>query len=158
MNKLLKISLRDLWFAINGISWFVLIISWMVGAENVFGVCGTILILLSYPCNILFGWLFIELDSSANLPIVTFLMISAIGYAQWFILLPRITNFFRQKFSKQDLNIGINIQVERMHQITEPSLGDMRSEGWQPEFYDENKNSPVERLIYDESSPTASKD
>lgn len=153
MNKQLKTSFKDVWFAVNGILLFVSTVSWLVGAENVFGVCGTILFLLSYPCNLIFSGLFFETDSSFSLPVVTFLMLfsfSVVGYAQWFILLPRITKFFRQKFSKQDLNIRLNINVEKMQQITEPSLGNIRLEGWRPNFYDEDKNSRVERLIYDE--------
>lgn len=153
MNKKLNFFFKNVWFAVNGILLFVSVVSWLVGAENVFGVCGTILFLLSYPCNLIFSGLFFEMDSSFSLPAVTFLMLfsfSAVGYAQWFILLPRITKFFRQKFSKQDLNIGPNINVEKMQQITEPSLGNIRIEGWQPKFYDVDKTSPVERLIYDE--------
>ena len=149
MNKQLNISIKDVWFAINGILLSISTISWAVGAENVFGVCGTLLLLLSFPSNLLVGWLFFTFGNLGALPSVMLLMIfafSGISYLQWFVLVPRVVRFIRQKFFSRDLEIKFTANVESTKQIAEPNLENL-TQDWQVNWYNEYKQTPVERVL-----------
>lgn len=149
MTKQLKISLKGVWFAVNVILLFTATISWMVDAENVFGVCATLLILSSFPSNLLVGWLFFAFDDFYALPGVMLLMIlvdSLIGYLQWFVLVPRVVTFVRQKFFRRDLRVYLTVNIENTKQIAEPSL-EHSTQNWRTNWYNEHKHTPVERVF-----------
>ena len=140
--------MKKLWFATNALLLALSLISWVTGASDLFGYSVTILIVLSYPLNLLVGWLFFAFDVLNQLPIVTLLMafvMSALGYVQWFQLVPSIAGFFRRKLSSHDLQIKLTVEREGEVQLTE---GDLKTApNWQEGWYDKHANSPVERIL-----------
>lgn len=150
MNKKLRISPKKIWFALNGVLLNLLVISSIIGAEDIFGVCGTLIILLSFPCNLLVGWLFFAFGSFYALPGVMLLMMfvfSIIGYFQWFVLVPQIVKFVRLNFFKHDVRINFKVNVENTKQLTEPNIETAGTQEWQTNWYDEQKRTPVERVF-----------
>lgn len=148
MKKQLEISIKDIWLFTNAILLFASTISWIIGNENVFGVCSSIILLLSYPSNLLIGWLFFAYGNFNELPGVMLLLTfvcSGIGYLQWFFFVPRIVKFFRKKVSRNS-DTKISESVNNGKQIQGSNLVNTIPE-WQMNWFDEHKHSPVERIF-----------
>lgn len=99
--------------------------------------------LLSFPMNMLFGWLFFLVNDLNLVPVLMLLMglmFGLVGYFQWFVLAPRLVRFIKSFFSR-DLEIDVNLQVKDTKQLAEAKSD------WQTNWFDEHNHSPVERVL-----------
>lgn len=116
---------------------------------DVIGVCLAIAIVLSYPLNMLFGWLFFMsgwFSASIGSLYLMLFVFTFTAYIQWFILIPRLTSFIRQKFFRKDLQISLNTKVVTVKTLSEPKAETVPND-WQKNWYDEQKRTPVERIF-----------
>lgn len=116
---------------------------------DIIGICLTVMIVLSYPLAMLFGWIFFVFGSSDSSIGSMYLMLfafSVLAYVQWFVLVPRIARFLKSKFFVKDVKINLTAKVETINALPKPesqfNLGD-----FQQNWYDEQKRTPVERII-----------
>lgn len=142
MNKYLSLSLKCFWFAIT---FLLLVLPVFVpsfgGLLNVINVCLLAMILLSFPCNILVLPFFALPDYhhsvSINLLYTQLLICAAISYFQWFILLPQL------------IKTGRKMKARRQQKAFAKNYAQLEqtSENWGQNWYDEQKRTPVERVI-----------
>lgn len=142
MNKYLSLSLKCFWFAIT---FLLLVLPVFVpsfgGLLNVINVCLLAMILLSFPCNILVLAFFALPDYqhsvSINLLYTQLLICAAISYFQWFILLPQL------------IKTGRKINARRQQKAFSKNCSQLEqpSDNWRQNWYDEQKRTPVERVI-----------
>jgi hypothetical protein len=142
-----KISLKTVWLFVNSLLLAVGGFSWLLGAEEVMGISWIAIVLMSFPCNALVGWIFFAsgiLFSQPGIILFMFLVFSGMGYLQWFILVPKLLKYVSGKFARHDMNISVNISPK---QATGPSTASLIANEWQPGIYDEQERSPVERIF-----------
>jgi hypothetical protein len=145
MKNLTDISLKKLWTGVNGLLLFIAAFALLLGEENVFGFAGTILMLLSFPLNLLVGWLFFAFGDVFNSPVALFLMtllLSVTGYLQWFVLVPKLVKFLSRKATENNLDFGTDTPARRLAEPAAESVDD-----WQGKYYDEQNRTPVERIF-----------
>ncbi len=100
MNKEFSPKLKHAWIASNLALIVLPLLLFPLGFENAAGVCLTALILLSYPCNMLAGWLFFAyglFDPSISSLFLLMIVFSSLGYFQWFVLVPQIMKMAHQQ-------------------------------------------------------------
>ena len=140
--------MKKIWFILQGILLALSLIFGIAGAEDLFGVCVTVLIVLSFPLNMLVGWLFFATDLLQTAPVMLLVMpfvMSALGYIQWFELVPRIARMFSSKLSAHDRQIKISVEREQPAQLEEGKPTD--ASDWFSVSDGKEKHSPVERVI-----------
>ena len=140
--------MKKIWFILQGVLLTLGTIAWFAGAENVFGVFLTVLIALSFPLNMLVGWLFFTSDLLMTAPFMLLVMafvMSAVGYVQWFELVPRLARALGSKFSAHDRQIKISVEREQPAQLEEGTRAD--ASDWLNTSNDKEKYSPVERVF-----------
>lgn len=128
---------------------------------SVVGICSVILVIQSYPLLILTAYLLLWSGLFANSFILMILigpMSFAMGYFQWFVLVPKLTKYFRQTFFRYDLQINLKASVASAQLLIDPkpdvskvSVADWQ-ESWQKNWYDEQKRTPVERAFEKDES------
>ena len=141
------ITLKTVWLFFNGILLASAGVSWLLGAEDIMNICGVALMLLSFPCNLLVGWMFFAsggLLTQPGLMLLMFLSFSCMGYVQWFKLVPKLRKYISGKFAKHDMDISVNISPK---QVTEAQTGNLIANEWRPDIYDEQARTPVERVL-----------
>lgn len=141
------ISIKNIWLYFNGLLLATIGVSWMFGWDAVINICGVALFAMSFPLNLLIGWLFFAFDGLAAQPgvmMLMFLSFSWIGYVQWFKLVPKLAKFISSRFAAHDREVNINVSPK---QITEPAAENLISNEWQPGIYDEQARTPVERVF-----------
>jgi len=112
-------------------------------------ICGIALMLLSFPCNLLVGWMFFAsgaLLAQPGLVLLMFLAFSGIGYVQWFKIVPKLLKYISGKFARHDRDISVNMSPK---QVTEPNTANTIANEWRPDIYDEQERTPVERVLSD---------
>lgn len=143
-----KISRRQVWLVLNCLLFILpLPFFWSSAFDNVFGICLTILILLSFPANFLVAWLFFAFGEFHKLPGAMFLLMlvcSAVAYLQWFVIVPRIAKYVQRKFAKRDFRINFSFRVENAKQLSEPSE---TATDFRRSWYDEKRRTPLERVF-----------
>ena len=143
--------MKKIWLILQGVLLTLAVISWFAGAEDLFGVCLTVLIVLSFPLNMLVGWLFFAFDLLQTAPVTLLVMafvVSALGYIQWFELVPRIARTFSSKLSAHDRQIKIVVEPKRPAQLEEGARAD--ASDWLNTSNGKEKYSPVERVFSQE--------
>lgn len=151
MNDQSPISLKNIWLYFNGLLLATIGVSWFFGWDAVMNICGAALFAMSFPLNLLVGWLFFAFDGLAAQAVVLLLMFlsfSWIGYVQWFKIVPKIAKFISTRFAAHDREININLGPK---QISEPTVENLISNEWQPTAYDEQARTPVERVFIDKN-------
>ncbi len=122
---------------------------------NVIGICLTIAFVLSYPLNMLLGWLFFavvnlfgmtQFDFSIGTLYLMLFAFCITGYVQWFILVPRIAKFIRKSYFRNDLQVNLNATISSVQMLPD-AKPDVSTQDWQKKWYDEQKRTPVERLF-----------
>jgi len=122
---------------------------------NVIGICLTIAFVLSYPLNMLLGWLFFvvvtlfgttQFDFSIGSLYLMLFALCVTGYFQWFVLVPRLATFIRKTFFHKDLQINLNATAAGV-KVLPDAKPDVSAQEWQKNWYDEQKRTPVERLF-----------
>jgi hypothetical protein len=73
------------------------------------------------------------------------IVLSIVGYFQWFVLVPYLARFARRKFPKNDLQVSFCANVESVKSL--PDVAEYSPLDWQKNLYDEQKRTPVERLF-----------
>lgn len=119
-------------------------LSYVIGAENLFGALMVVFILESFPLNLLVAWLFYAYGDLTQFPSFVFLMaaaLSSVSYFQWFHIVPRIAAFFQNKLARHDRQIEILIKNKALKELEESS------EDWAVSWYEKEKYSPVERVF-----------
>lgn len=115
---------------------------------DLIGVCSFILIVASYPLNLLFVPFYYLLDyylPVERTPIgqLYFFMVacSFIGYLQWFVVFPFLLGWFRGKFiyPRFQTLFGVNSYIP-------PRLHEAKRNVWQT-WFDEKERSHFERVI-----------
>ena len=140
--------MKKIWLIINAILLATSVFSFFAGADNVFGVCVTALIILSFPLNMLVGWIFFaygDLFTYPALQLLLALVMSVVGYVQWFELVPRIAKYFSRKLGKHDLQIELTATRADTKELEEHRTTEAAD--WQTNWYDKEKYSPVERVF-----------
>ena len=140
--------MKKIWFIFQSILLVLVTVSWFAGAEDVFGVCLTILIAASFPLNMLVGWLFFASDLLRSAPYMLIVMaavMSAVGYVQWFELVPRLARMLSSRFAAHDRQIKITVEREQPAQLEEAKS--MDTSDWLNTSNEKEKYSPVERVI-----------
>jgi hypothetical protein len=143
-------AMKKIWLIFQSVLLALTVVFWFGGAEDLFGICLTILIVLSFPINLLVGWLFFAFDllsAPAMLLVMAFVM-SVLGYIQWFELVPRIARLFSSKLSSHDRQIRISVDREQPAQLEEAKRTD--TDDWLNTSNDKEKYSPVERVFSQE--------
>lgn len=116
---------------------------------DVIGVCVTIAIILSYPLGILAGMLFFMtnwFDNSIGSLYLMLFVFCVAAYVQWFVLVPRLAKFIRRSFFRSDIQINWRAAVAEPKTLPE-STPEYSAQDWQKKWYDDQKRTPVERLI-----------
>jgi hypothetical protein len=152
MKKQLKFSFKKMWFVVNSLLFAIAILSSLTGDDNTFGICGLLVIAMSYPLNMIVAWLFFVTGDLFVHPVAMLLMMfamTAIGYVQWFKLMPRLAGFFSGKFARHDLNITLNVEARQM---LSPAIENSSVNKWQARCYDEHDRTPLERVFASENS------
>lgn len=147
MDNQPKITLKTLWLFFNGLLLVTAGVSWLLGAEDIMNICGVVMMLLSFPCNLLVGWMFFAFDGLQSYPAVMlllFLSFSWVGYVQWFKIMPKLLKYISGKFARHDRDISVNISPR---QVTGPHTANTIANEWRPDIYDEQERSPVERVF-----------
>jgi hypothetical protein len=140
--------MKTFWIVINLLLLGALNVSWLFGFTDVFGVLLTLIIILSFPLNLLVGWLFFAFDLANNFSATMLFMgyvMCGVGYVQWFKLVPEIAKFFSQKFAKHDLAVNVSLtrpHFAEPHQIAQPP--------WPSIQFEEQRHSPIDRVLNDE--------
>jgi hypothetical protein len=150
MKKQAIFSLKNAWFASQVFLLATAAFSLLTQNDNIFGFCEIAVIAMSYPLNMIVGWMLIVCGNFFAEPGAMFLMMvvmSAFGYVQWFELMPRIARFFSKKFARHDLAVRVSVEANR---ISAPAQERNVSE-WQTRCYDENDRTPLERVFASEN-------
>lgn len=150
MKKQTIFSLKNAWCASQIFLLSATAVSLLVHHDNTFGICEVMVIAMSYPLNMIVAWLFFVTGNFFAEPSAMFLMMvvmSAIGYVQWFKLMPRIARFFGRKFARHDLAVRVSVEANR---IGAPA-DDLNINEWQTAGYDENNRTPLERVFAGEN-------
>ena len=140
--------MKKVWLTLQSALLSLAVISWFAGMEDLFGICVTVLIILSFPLNLLAGWLFFAFDvvhSAPALLLVMAFVMSAIGYVQWFELVPRIVGFFSGKLSRHDREIRLTVERQQPAQLEKGRQTDVNE--WLDISTDKEEYSPVERVF-----------
>jgi hypothetical protein len=143
-------SLKNAWFASQIFLLATALFSLLTQNDNIFGFCGIAVIAMAYPLNMVVGWILIVFGNFFVEPGAMFLMMvvmSAIGYVQWFEVMPRIARFFSKKFARHDLAVRVSVEANR---ISAPAR-DLNVNEWQTRCYDENDRTPLERVFAGEN-------
>jgi hypothetical protein len=146
MKKQTIFSLKNAWFASQIFLLSATAVALLTHDDNTFGICEVIVIAMSYPLNMIVAWLFFVTGNFFADPGMMFLMMvvmSAIGYVQWFRLMPRIARFFGRKFARHDLSVRVNVEANRIGAPAE----NLNVNEWQTAGYDENDRTPLERVF-----------
>ena len=144
--------MKKLWLVIHSLLLTLAAVSWLAGADDLFGICVTTIIVLSFPLNLLVGWLFFAFERVNEVPGIMLVMafvMSAVGYVQWFEVVPRIAGFFSRKLSAHDLQMELSVKRSNPSQIEKGNTQDARD--WAEGIYDEEKYTPVERVLTQET-------
>jgi hypothetical protein len=147
-----QFKFRYIWIALN---FLILALPVFVPSTSidVIGICVTIMIILSYPLAMLFGWLFFYFDwfdGSIGLMYLMLFAFSVLAYIQWFVLVPRAVQFIKTKFFAKDLKISFRANVESVGSLPEPNADFSTNDFPRRNFYDKQKRTPVER-VFEES-------
>jgi hypothetical protein len=137
--------MKKIWLIINAILLATSAFSFFAGAENLFGVSVTLITILSFPLNLLVGWLFFAYGGPPVLMLLMAFVMSVVGYVQWFELVPRIAKYFGRKLGKHDLQIELTATRAETKQIEEGPIPEATD--WQTNWYEKEKYSPVERVF-----------
>ncbi|HEX8264231.1 MAG TPA: hypothetical protein VF596_02320 [Pyrinomonadaceae bacterium] len=141
-------KLKYIWIALNflllALPVFVPSIS-----INVIGICLTIMFLLSSPLNLPFVWLFFYANffsgTIGSMYLILFAF-SVLAYIQWFIVMPRFVRFAREKLISRNIQIALSAKGESVKNLSDAKAG-FYSTGYRKNWYDEQKRSPLERII-----------
>jgi hypothetical protein len=139
--------MKKIWLVVQSVLLALALLSWFAGAEDLLGLCLTVLIVLSFPLNMLVGWIFFAFDL-LSVPAITFVMafvMSWLGYIQWFELVPRIARLFSHRFSDHDRQISISVERGQPAQLAGAKPG--AASDWLNTANDKEKYSPVERVF-----------
>ena len=143
--------MKKLWLIFQTFLLALAVASWVAGADNLFGVVVTIIIVLSFPLNLLFGWLFFAFDSVIAMPELMLLMafvMSAASYLQWFEIVPRMGRYFGRKLSRLDSELELAWGQETLPLIEARVPQHVRE--WSTQS-DQEKYSPIERVFIKET-------
>ena len=114
---------------------------------NVIAICVSLMIILSFPLNLLVGWLFFYtnlFDGSIGSMYLMLFFFSVLAYIQWFVIVPRFVRFTREKFFSKDLNV--NFTAEQIIALPEAKT-EFTANDHRKNWYDEQKRTPVERIL-----------
>lgn len=122
---------------------------------DVIGICLVIAFILSYPLNMLFGWLLMvmmewfepaQFEFSIGTLYLMLFTFCVTGYFQWFVLMPRLVNFIRKTFFRNDLQINLSATISNVKSLPD-AKPNVSVQDWQTKWYDEEKRTPVERIF-----------
>lgn len=105
----------------------------------------TTIIVLSFPLNLLVGWIFFSFELGSNFSGVMLLMgyvMSLLSYLQWFEAVPRIASYFSERFSMHDISVNVSLtrpEHADAAQLNHPDLQNLQ--------FDDQFRSPVERVF-----------
>ena len=144
--------MKTIWSYFQALLFVLLLVSLFSGAGAFTGIILVVFLLQSFPLYFLVGWLFYEFgDVTAN-PLGIFLMaciLSGISYLQWFELVPRITSYFKNKYSAHDKQVNILIEKNDDKLLNE---ADNISDEWPANVFANEKYSPVERVFNEDKN------
>lgn len=136
--------MKKIWLIFQILLFSILTGAYFTGAEDLFTVALTILILESLPLNMLFGWIFFAYADLSAYPSLLFafaLVMSFLSYIQWFELVPRIVRYFKTPFAEHDREINLVVEKKEPKLLTDPA------EDWAVNFATADQNSPVDRFL-----------
>jgi hypothetical protein len=73
---------------------------------------------------------------------------SVLAYIQWFVIVPRLAQFVKNKFFVKDLKINLSANLETINALPQAETG-FDANDFQQNWYDERRRTPVERVFED---------
>ncbi len=116
---------------------------------NVIGICLTLMFLLSSPLNLPVVWLFFYANFFSGTIGSMYLMLfafSVLAYIQWFVVMPRAVRFVREKLISKDVRTAFSASGESVKTLSDAET-EFYSTGYRKNWYDEQKRTPLERII-----------
>lgn len=141
--------MKTVWIILNLLLLAVLNASWFFGFDDVFGVVLTLIIILSFPLNLLVGWLFFAFDLANNFSATMLIMgyvLCGVAFLQWFKFVPEIAKFFSQKFAKHDVTVSVSFNQPQFAEAGQTN--ELPSPTTQ---FENQKHSPLERVLYEKN-------
>lgn len=150
MNK--QIKFKYIWIALN---FLLLALPVFIPSNvvNVMGICTLIVYLLSTPLNQMVLWDFfisIFFDGSIGSMYLMLFVFSVLAYIQWFVIVPRLVRFVKNKFFVKDLKISLSANLEAINALPQAETR-FDANDFQQNWYDERRKTPVERVFEDEN-------
>lgn len=138
MNKNTNEQLKDyslfkfLWFSISALCAALFIGGEIGGFSLLSGIASSVLVLLSFPLNFLFGWLFFAYDFGSLSTLFLLAACSIAGYVQWFVLLPKLVNFVKKNLRKTSAGSDETdfLDAEQAFQLNPASLSQNINPEW----------------------------